>query len=267
MEITVCDEVTMRCSELAAMAFLFMGFAGGQTAIAIESGDAAVPSYESSMAAALKAYTAGEYVRSEKLFAAAASTCKRSGKNGEELAAALAGLVDSLYTQGRTKDAEPTARRALEIRQKVLSQTDPRLARSYSVLGDINRVAGKYSDAETLYRRALALTENGPQDTALGWIYQNIAACCVVEKKYQEAEDCYRKALTIREKRPADLDLAWTLYGLGGVCYSQTRYADAEAFLMRALKIREDIPGGYGPDKTAILNNLDLVRNARQQLH
>src|SRR2546422_7420029 len=61
---------------------------------------------------------------------------------------------------------------------------------------------GKYSEAEPLYRRSLAIREKalGPDHPHVAVSLNNLAAPYVTQGKYSEAEPLYRRSLAIYEK-------------------------------------------------------------------
>jgi CHAT domain-containing protein/tetratricopeptide (TPR) repeat protein len=122
---------------------------------------------------------------------------------------------------------------------------------------------GKYGEAESLYRRSLAISEK-----ALGASHPHVAATlvaladtCSSQAKYTEAEALLRRALAIQEKAigPDHPDLAAALNSLAGVFLAQGRYTEAEGFYRRVLTIQEKSQGPGHPEVAATLNNLAAV--------
>ena len=72
----------------------------------------------------------------------------------------------------------------------------------------------------------------------------NIALVYSTQGKYSEAEELYKRALAIREHSLGEShpDVAQTLNNLARVYRDQGRYGDAERLFKRALTIREQAP-------------------------
>lgn len=64
-------------------------------------------------------------------------------------------LAEALFNAGKYQSGEPLARRALEIRRKLLGNGHPDVAMSLSNLGGGIYVAGRYAEAESIFREAL----------------------------------------------------------------------------------------------------------------
>ncbi len=65
-----------------------------------------------------------------------------------------------------------------------------------------NRAQGKYVEAEPLYQRALAISENslGPEHPHVATSLNNLAELYRAQGKYVEAEPLYMRSLAIRER-------------------------------------------------------------------
>jgi tetratricopeptide (TPR) repeat protein len=92
--------------------------------------------------------------------------------------------------------------------------------------------AGRYSDAEPLYKRALAIHEKalGPDHPDVATSLNNLAALYNSQGRYADAEPLLKRSLAIREKvlGPAHPDVATSLNNLAFLYKSKRRYADAE---------------------------------------
>ena len=127
----------------------------------------------------------------------------------------------------------------------------------------LNNVGGylreifQYEEAETLWKRALAIRERmqGPEhpDTAsslrlLGYLYRE-------QGKYELAEPLFQRALAICEKvlGPDHLDTAGCLHQLAWLYDYQGKYEEAEPLHLRSLAIGERV---LGPEHPGIANSL-----------
>ncbi|MCZ8117484.1 MAG: CHAT domain-containing protein [Microcystis sp. LE18-22.4A] len=122
------------------------------------------------------------------------------------------------------------------------------------------RVQGRYSEAELLYNRSLAirkqqLGDNHP-DTAAS--LNNLALLYQSQGRYSEAEPRHKEALAIFKKQLGDNHplTATSLDNLASLYDSQGRYSEAEPLYKQALTIRKQQLGDNHPDTAISLNNL-----------
>ncbi|GCE60930.1 photosystem I assembly protein Ycf3 [Microcystis aeruginosa NIES-4285] len=119
---------------------------------------------------------------------------------------------------------------------------------------------GRYSEAEPLYKQALAirkqqLGDNHP-DTATS--LNNLAVFYQSQGRYSEAEPLYKQALAIRKQQLGDNHplTATSLDNLASLYESQGRYSEAEPLYHRSLAIIKQQLGDNHPDTAISLNNL-----------
>ena len=117
---------------------------------------------------------------------------------------------------------------------------------------------GRYSDAEPLYKRALAINEKGlgPDHPAVALSLSNLAALYNDQGRYAEAEPLYKRALAISEKHSVPIIQCCPIADQSGYFRrNQARYAEAEPLYKRSLEYRESF-GPNHPDVAVSLNNL-----------
>ncbi len=128
-------------------------------------------------------------------------------------------------------------------------------------------IAGKFSEAEPLFRRSLAILEKtlGPEHPSVATGLNNLGMLYHNQGKYAEAEPLLRRALAIREKLlgPAHPDVATSLNNLAFLYSAQGHYAQAESLYRRSLEIRERTVGLEDPNLAQSLNNLASVYQAQ----
>ena len=97
----------------------------------------------------------------------------------------------------------------------------------------------------------------GPQDSRLATTLNNLAVLYHTQGKYSDAEPLYRRALAIREKSlgPKHPDVATSLNNLAEVHRIQGKYADAEPLYRRSLAILEESLGPEHPIVARLLKN------------
>lgn len=118
----------------------------------------------------------------------------------------------------------------------------------------------RYGQAETFYRRAIALQEQAPEtehpDLALA--LNGLANTHHQQGRYQEVEIFYRRAISLIEESlgPEHLQLSLPLQGLAFFYQETTQYEKAEALYQRALHICRQALGADHPDVATTLYNL-----------
>jgi|FLOH01.1.fsa_nt_gi tetratricopeptide (TPR) repeat protein len=123
--------------------------------------------------------------------------------------------------------------------------------------------AGRFSEAEGLYRQALEIARATIGETHPNYAsdLNNLAAVVLAQGRYDEAEGLYRQALdigraTIGETHP---NYATHLNNLAAVVKAQGRYDEAEGLYRQALDIDRATIGETHPDYATRLNNLAAV--------
>ncbi len=117
-----------------------------------------------------------------------------------------------------------------------------------------------YTQAEPIYRRALAIREQylGPEHPETATIVHNLAILQRDTGNFVEAEQLYQQALAIREQHlgPEHPDTANAYSNLANLYLAQKRYREAEPLYKRALDIREQLYGPPQPDSDDQLHTL-----------
>jgi tetratricopeptide (TPR) repeat protein len=127
----------------------------------------------------------------------------------------------------------------------------------------------EHSEAEPLYRRALALNEKGfgPEHPNVATVLNNLALLLSVTNRLAEAELLYSRALAIDEKSlgPDHPNVAIRLSNLAFLLSNTNRLAEAEPLFRRAIAIDEKSLGPEHPNVARDLNNLaELLRAAKR---
>ncbi|HKF53911.1 MAG TPA: tetratricopeptide repeat protein, partial [Blastocatellia bacterium] len=158
----------------------------------------------------------------------------------------------NLFRTGSYDQAQLTAERALELREKTLGPDHVDVAASLNTLGLICTARGDYKRAEGLLQRALAIYDKafGKGSLAAAEVDDSLAQNYNAKANYAEAERLAREALGVREKSlGADHFLvAASLVTLGEIFLAKAEYSTARAFAERALVVAgksyrsEDLP-------------------------
>ena len=126
---------------------------------------------------------------------------------------------------------------------------------------------GKYSEAEGLFERALAIREKvfGSGHPFVAQTLNNLGRVHAAQRKYSEAEELFKRALAIREQTLGEGHpfVATSLASLANLYRDQGKYSEAEELYKRALVIGEKALGASHPGAAWGLNNLAILYQAR----
>jgi CHAT domain-containing protein/Tfp pilus assembly protein PilF len=144
--------------------------------------------------------------------------------------------------------------------QKKLEPDHPSLATTLGNLAGVLRAQGKLTEAESLYRKSLAIEEKKlePDHPSLATTLGNLAAVLQDQGKLTEAESLYRKSLAIVQKKlePDHPSLATTLGNLAAVLHAQGKLTEAESLFRKSLAIFEKKLEPDHPSLATTLGNL-----------
>jgi tetratricopeptide (TPR) repeat protein/CHAT domain-containing protein len=159
--------------------------------------------------------------------------------------------VAERYRQGQYREAIPTAREALALREQALGPDHPAVAESLQSLADLLRETAEYAEARPLYERALAVREKalGPSHPAVATTLNGLGVLLFRVGDYAASRPMLERSLAIREKAlgPTHNAVAASLQDLGLLLYTTGDYAAARPLLERALRIREQALGPSHP--------------------
>ena len=138
-----------------------------------------------------------------------------------------------------------------------------------------------YQDAETYYKRALAILEEKDSKESDGYYYQlatlknNLAIIYSDTQRFVESETMYKEALEICRRLAAsnpsayEPNVAKTLNNLAILYKNTQRFSESEAMNKEALEIRRRLaasnPSAYEPDVAETLNNLAALYSDTQR--
>jgi len=158
----------------------------------------------------------------------------------------------ALYKSSNDQQALPLAKRALEIRERVLGSEHLDTAASMRNLAQLYRVTNDYSRAEELCKRVLEIRERlaGPQHLDTAESLQDLANIYYTTGAYASAEPLYQRALAIRATvlGPEHPSVAESLRGVTRAFRQLGRYAQAEPLARRAVAIDEKVFGTEHPN-------------------
>jgi tetratricopeptide (TPR) repeat protein len=146
-----------------------------------------------------------------------------------------------LQREGRYREAIPVAERLVAIRQRYLGEDSSLVATALNAQGIFCYEAAQYTRAETLYRKALAISKkvHGDAHPNTAAAYGNLAMSLEVQDKYQEAREAKEKGLQIQLQAHGDNSeaVAIAYNNLASNSERQGQYGDAETGYRKALEI------------------------------
>jgi tetratricopeptide (TPR) repeat protein len=137
---------------------------------------------------------------------------------------------------------------------------EPKATRTMNQLAFWLNNRAEYGEAESLFRRALAIDEKsfGPDHPNVARGLNNLASLLRDTNRLAEAEPLYERALAITEKSFGQdhLNVAIGLNNLASLLRDTNRHAEVEPLYRRALAITEKSFGPDHPNAAIGLNNL-----------
>jgi Tetratricopeptide repeat len=104
-----------------------------------------------------RAYQHGLYGEAEKRFKSALKEARAFGPTDRRLALSLNNLAEAYRMEGRFTDSEQSAREVLALREGAFGPTNVSVGDSLNTLALARQAQSHPDEAETLYRRALAI--------------------------------------------------------------------------------------------------------------
>jgi TonB family protein len=162
-------------------------------------------------------------------------------------ATALTQTVVKLFQEQKFDEALPLAKRALEIRERLLPSNDPLIELSLLYLGDLYLAKRKFRESRATYERAFKICELrlGSENVALAPVLDRLAVVYYKDGAKGKAEKAYHSALTLRERKfgPESSEVAHTLYALGELYRAQSDANHGLEVYKKALSIFGKVNG------------------------
>jgi tetratricopeptide (TPR) repeat protein len=172
----------------------------------------------------------------------------------------LAGLA---HVQGAFLDAEPPARRAVELRTAALGRGHPEVAADLAVLGAVLYGQERYDEAERVFNQALTAFQRhyGPEHYEVAVNLGNLGALYVATGRPYAAHQCYERALDIKRRLlgSAHPEIATLLNNLAVLHKRQGRLPAARECYAQALTIFDSTLGPAHPSTRTCRDNLERL--------
>ena len=107
--------------------------------------------------------------------------------------------VDSLYQQGKYREAIPLAKESLKVAEQTFGQNHPHVATGLNNLAALYMAQGRYAQAEPLFKRALMIMEKTvPNHPDVAILLNSMAALYTKTGRDDEAKKLLARAKRIR---------------------------------------------------------------------
>ena len=150
----------------------------------------------------------------------------------------------------------------MDIQSTKLGENHADVASALNNLGILYRAQSRLDEAESLYKRALAIWEKaiGPNSPTAAFALNNLAVVYTQRGKFDDAIALHERSLAIKEKAlgPDHPDVAGTLQNLAENYRHLENLAKSEELDKRALAIREK---ALGPEHTYVADSLNNLGN------
>lgn len=171
------------------------------------------------------------------------------------------GMAWYLKCRGRYDESE-SLRRTMATFEKALGLEHADTLEAVHRLAVVTRYKGKYDEAESLCKQALAGREKvlGTEHPDTLMTINNFAIIYEMKGKYDEAESLYRRALAGQEKvlGTEHPDTLRTVHDLSVVLRLKRQFDEAESLGKQALAVREK---ALGPDHPNTLMTVGVLAN------
>jgi TonB family protein len=182
----------------------------------------------------------------------------------------LNSTIIKLYNEGRYDEALPLAKRALQIREKILGPDNQLIVGDLINLAELHIAKEKYGSGQELLERVVKIYEAalGPDNPKISDILDRLALTNFARGYSEKTEKLYLRALSIREKSYGEesAEAGKSLARLAEYYLLKGLYKKAEDVYKRLLPIREK---KAGPNNEALIETLEryacLLRKAKRQ--
>ena len=213
---------------------------------------------------------AAHYDAAEKAFKDALAILESEPSDPLRIATILADLGALASDRGRSAQAEPLERRAIEIYSKELGAEHPITIGTTGNLAGTLTDLGHFDEARAIYERTLAQFEKleGPNGVNVAMTLNSLAGLDAVTGDDEHARVAYERALAIYEQHldPNHPNTAQVLSNLAQVALHEKRNADAARYEQRALAMRRERLGPHHPEVVRSLLGLADISFATRDL-
>ncbi|MDP3506882.1 MAG: tetratricopeptide repeat protein [Candidatus Melainabacteria bacterium] len=148
------------------------------------------------------ALAAGQVDRALAIWNRAILTAEKFESTDSRLAQSLDRVGEIFFNSEKFEPAEVVWWRALQIKQGVLGNFHPAVARTTNYLAKLHYLLGRYAEAESFALKCLNIYQRslGREHPTVATCMHNLASLYHIQGRYAEAEERYKGALAIRKK-------------------------------------------------------------------
>ncbi|MBL1215240.1 MAG: serine/threonine protein kinase [Ignavibacteriae bacterium] len=206
----------------------------------------------------------GEDITARELLEAGAKKIDEELVDQPVVKAAILDVIGGVYESLGSYDKSLNMyQNSLEIRRYLFGEQGLEVAESYSNIGNLSRLRGEYSYADSVYRLSLSIySEDDYSDkeksasaiTGLAFVINDLG-------KYEEADSLYRIGLQLQEQvlGKNHPDVGVTLTNMALVQHEMGNYQESEELYKRAVKIHRETLGPIHPELSNTLYNYALL--------
>src|SRR5690349_22995654 len=163
-------------------------------------------------------------------------------------------------------DQDATVLMAAVRKVSELGESDPQYESALYNLAGLYRRQHNYAEAESVYKRALAVSEkvHGAKHGETAALLNELALLFQEQAKFSDARALLQRALAMREQAfgPEHPLTSTVLNNLASVYNNQGQYSEAEVLYKRALTIWENLE----PEKLSLAATLDNLASVEEDL-
>ena len=186
-----------------------------------------------------------------------------SFSNEAEVRAAIQRTIGKTYLElGRFEEAEPLLVSALATRRELFGEAHPDVADSLQDLAYLKLDQSEYAEAGRLYREALRMHRELPDQESQVAVDLNGLAMVLFEMgDFESAEPLQREALELRRELDGEEGRLFStvLNDLAIILEAKGEFEEAEDLYRRSLAIDRKLYGDEHPDVATTANNLGLL--------
>ena len=173
-----------------------------------------------------------------------------------------------LYEAGKFAEAVPIAEEYISVAAATYGEQHPLYATGLGYLGVLFDALNRPSEAELLFKRALAIKEKslGPDHTDVAEALHNLAEFHRKHGQLAEAEPLYQRVLSIAERAlgPEHPSIGVVVGNMAELYRAQGRHAEAESLAKRSVAIREKVALAARPALGSVAAQLTLGSGAEE---
>ena len=151
---------------------------------------------------------------------------------------------------GMVDDAVALLKESRALRVQLVGEYDAEVVRTSVRVMEYLVVAGKYAEADSIGRHAVAVGRTLADRSALANALGSLGQCVNFQGGYDEAEKLYRESIRMHHELEGveTISATPTMNNLALLMHEQSRYAEADSMFKRTLAVQEKVWGKRHPE-------------------